>query len=95
MSLAIGGINNPFKKAGGVNPFMKASSSQQTQNQDQNAQNQSNPIANQSKNLSPEQMEEQLKKYSKSMSAYGMAMLNMQNSPGGGMVGTETCGSCG
>lgn len=96
MSLSIGGMSNPFLRTNQVNPLNKGSSVQQTQNQgqDQGQQVQDKGDAKPAQKLGAEEQEEQLKKYSKSMYAYGLAMVNMQNG-GKGMIGTETCGSVG
>ena len=75
--------------------FSKVSQNQNVQNQDQGQSQQANnqPEAAKPQTLKPEEQEEQLKKFSKCMSAYGMAMINMQSQ--GGNIGVETCGSCG
>lgn len=95
MSMRIGGMSNPFLKTNQVNPFNKSAQVQPKGNEDQTSQVNQTQQTNPSKGLSTEETDEQLKKYSKCMSSYAMAMLSMQGSSKPGTIGVETMGQCG
>lgn len=97
MSLAIGGVGNPFLKPNGINPLTKnqgAQSGVQAENQQNQIKSEAAGKPESGKKTN-EQTDEELKKYSQAMTSYGMAMLAMQSKSSSGTVGVETSGSVG